>query len=219
MAQTHIPRSTEQVGRRYSGRTQAERHAERRGRLLECGLEAFGTKGFDSTSIDQLCVAAGVATRSFYEVFDSREAVLIALHDDVNARAYNAVIEALGAAPDGDIELRVKAAMDAYLSVMTRDERFLRIVTREMVGATSATHAARRVALQQFVGLIGAEAQNMVVAGLRPPRDGTLAAVALVGAITALIETLGSGSDRQRIARVQAEAVRLIVTVLSNPDP
>ena len=93
----HPPRAGRRAPQRsYAGRTAAERRAERRERLLEAGLQLFGTDGYAATSIEKLCAAAGVSTRSFYEEFDGREALLMALHDRVTQRALDAVIAALG---------------------------------------------------------------------------------------------------------------------------
>src|SRR5919198_3030469 len=64
--------------RRYRGRLPGERRAERRRRLLDAGLELFGTVGYRGTSIERLCAQAGVTTRHFYQEFPGREALLAA---------------------------------------------------------------------------------------------------------------------------------------------
>ena len=46
---------------------------------------------------------AGVSTRNFYEHFASREELLIALHDDLNARALEAVARAVAATDPDDL--------------------------------------------------------------------------------------------------------------------
>ncbi|MDN5938479.1 MAG: TetR/AcrR family transcriptional regulator, partial [Salinisphaera sp.] len=73
-------------GRRYRGRTPAQLRAERRQRLIDAGLALFGERGYANAPIELLCATAKVATRHFYEQFDSREALLQAVFDDVLAR-------------------------------------------------------------------------------------------------------------------------------------
>src|SRR5690349_10703912 len=107
------------TGRRYSGQSADERRAERRARLRATGLEVFGTTGFATSTIEQVCATAKVATRSFYEEFASKEALLIDLHDDVNGRAVDAVVEALAATDPTDLAGRARAGFAAYLDVMT----------------------------------------------------------------------------------------------------
>lgn len=53
--------------RGYAGRTAAELSGERRQRLLETGLELFGTEGYLPTTVEKLCSHAKVTTRHFYE--------------------------------------------------------------------------------------------------------------------------------------------------------
>ncbi|MGZ6827110.1 MAG: TetR/AcrR family transcriptional regulator, partial [Mycobacteriales bacterium] len=70
------------AGRVYGGRSEEERRADRRARLVAAGLELFGTEGWAGATIERLCAGAGVATRSFYEEFSSREALLRAVYED-----------------------------------------------------------------------------------------------------------------------------------------
>ena len=65
------------VGRTYGGVSAAERAASRRERLLDAGLELFGTHGFAATGVKDVCRQAGLTDRYFYESFrDSRELFL-----------------------------------------------------------------------------------------------------------------------------------------------
>jgi AcrR family transcriptional regulator len=57
---------------------------------LHAGLQVFGTYGYANTSISDVCRAAGVTTRHFYEEFASREALLIATYDETIQRLFGA---------------------------------------------------------------------------------------------------------------------------------
>lgn len=213
---------TVRPGRVYGGRSAEGRNAERRERLMAAGLEAFGTRGYQGTTIEQLCTSANVATRSFYEIFGTREALLIALHDDINARALVAVVEALEGAAD-DLHERAVTAFTAYLDVITADPRWVRITLRETVGASPATYAARRQAVGRFADFLHAELDRLAAAGVIPQRDHSLTAIAVVGGLTALVESLLPPSEqpaalrRANVDRVRAEGVRLILTAGAAP--
>src|SRR5882757_1187794 len=127
------PVNTEIPGRRYRSQSVQERRESRRVRLIEAGVDAFGTAGYRATTIEELCAAASVSTRNFYEEFPTREALLIWLHDDLNERAFRAVMEALVDVDPDDLPARAKAAMAAYLGVMTTDRRWTRIALVESV--------------------------------------------------------------------------------------
>jgi AcrR family transcriptional regulator len=67
--------------RRYGGKTATERRDERRERLLDAGLELFGTDGFAAVTIEALCAEAGLNPRYFYEQFATREELLGAVYE------------------------------------------------------------------------------------------------------------------------------------------
>lgn len=209
---------TTRTGRVYGGQSAEGRDAERRERLMAAGLEAFGTNGFQSTTIEQLCTAAGIATRSFYELVASREALLIALHDEINAQALEAIIGALEGVDSDDLHARAVAAFTAYLDVITTDPRWVRITLRETVGASPATYMARRAALDRFADFLHQELDRLAAAGAIPQRDHALTAVAVVGGLTALVESLLPPGQqphalrRAEVDRVREAGVRLIVT-------
>jgi AcrR family transcriptional regulator len=204
------------TGRRYGAKTQDERREERRQRMLAAGLELFGTQGYRATTIEALCAAAGVSTRNFYEEFGSREALVVALHDDVNGRALEAVIAALAGVDPDDIPRRVSLATRAYFEVMTSDRRWAQIALVESVGVSSEAEAHRRTAIDRFVALIEAEADRLAGAGLIPRRDHHLTAVALAGALNGLINTwTGNSSWDTTVPRIADEATRLIVLALT----
>ena len=89
----------ERAPRVYAGLSPELRRRERRNRLLDSGLAVFGTAGYAAATIPGLCAHASVTTRHFYEEFESREALLLAVYDEVIASTERAVGSALAAAP------------------------------------------------------------------------------------------------------------------------
>src|ERR1700742_964926 len=103
------------ASRDYGGRTATQRRAERRQRLMTAALELFGTEGYPATSIERLCARGNVSTPNFYEEFASREALLIALHDHITQRAFDAVLTAVGEVIDETTAVRLDRAIGAYI--------------------------------------------------------------------------------------------------------
>ncbi|MGI8863217.1 MAG: TetR/AcrR family transcriptional regulator [Solirubrobacteraceae bacterium] len=206
--------------RRYASKTADERREERRRRMLTAALGLFGTQGYRGTTIEALCAAASVSTRNFYEEFGSREALVIALHDDVNARALKAVIAALDNLEPSDILARVSAATRAYFDVMTSDRRWAQIALVESVGVSPDAEAHRRAAIDRFVTLIEAEASRLAYTGLIERRDYHLTAVALAGALNGLINTWTANNNwNDTVPQIADEATRLILLALTaNPS-
>jgi AcrR family transcriptional regulator len=201
--------------RRYRQQGGPERRAERRARLIAAALDAFGQRGYRATTIEQLCSAAGVSTRNFYEEFAGREALLATLSDILNRRAFEAVVAAIGEIDPADLAARATAGVRAYFEVMTADPRWARIALVESVGVSAEMEAHRRAPLERFAALIEGEANRMVELGLAPTRDYSLTVIALVGATNELINTWVRRPDREDIVeRVINEATRIFLAAV-----
>ena len=200
-------------GRVYGGRTHAERRAERRERLLDAGLQEFGTVGWSGTAVERLCLAAGVATRSFYEEFVSREALLLAVYERILTAASAAVAEALAAAPP-TLDGRVSAGVSTYIGYLTEDPRRARIVHSE-VRAAGALENERRAGFLSFAALVEAESAELFRLGERREGAGRLTALALAGALNELLITwVAEAEPRSSVAPIIDELTALFVAAL-----
>lgn len=206
-----------QPGRRYAGRTAVERRAERRRRLLEAGHELFGTAGYPATSIEELCAAAAISTRTFYEEVDGREELLLLLHAEVLRGAEAAVLRALSSAPLDDATARARAAMRAFVDFMTADPRNARLAYVEVVGVSPAVERQRHAWMEHFAALVQAEAAHLAGLGLVPRRDFELTGMAVVGAIDHLVVHWAAAHRRPSRERLVGEMVRFVVAALSAP--
>src|SRR6266568_236763 len=158
--------------RDYGGRTATQRRAERRQRLMTAALDLFGTEGYPATSIERLGARANVSTRNFYEEFASREALLIALHDQITQQAYDAMIAAVDELPDERTSVRIDRAIEAYIGTTSNDPRWTRIAYVEVIGV-SATVERHRLAWRAKLGeMLAAEVAHAVARGEATDRDG-----------------------------------------------
>jgi AcrR family transcriptional regulator len=204
--------------RRYRDQPLSQRREARRAKILEAALDAFGTIGYHASAIEQLCASAGVSTRNFYEAFSSREELLLVLHDDLNARALQAVVEAIAPLDPDDLAVRARAGVSAYLGVVTTDRRWARIAVIETIGVSPKAEEHRRMAIDRFAGVLRAEAARLSAGGLIPKRDYTLTSIALVAAINGLVNTwTADASWDKRVDQVIDEATRLIVLAVTGP--
>ncbi|OLQ74883.1 hypothetical protein BIT28_13055 [Photobacterium proteolyticum] len=74
---------------------------ERRSEFITAAQTLFYSKGYESTSVNDLINAVGVSKGAFYHYFDSKQAVLEALVDDMQQQ-YQAVVGDLITSPDLD---------------------------------------------------------------------------------------------------------------------
>jgi len=174
------------TGQRYGGRTAEERRAERRTRLLDAGLELFGTRGYAATSIEALCAATRLNPRYFYESFASREELLQAVYDRHMEHLAATVALALADAP-ADARGRVEVGLRAFVETQLADERNARITYLEIVGVSLDLERHRRGVLRGFAELVEREADRLSELGEIPARDHHLTAIALGGAVDGLL--------------------------------
>lgn len=172
--------------RRYGGKTATERRAERREQLLDAGLELFGTVGFQNTTIEALCSAAGLNPRYFYEQFPTREDLLGAIYDRHVVAVLETVQAAIATASDEPDE-RLRRGLTAFVDATLADERGARINYFEMVGVSAELEHRRRAVLRAYGELIAAQAARLPEPGALARGDRRMAAMALVGATDGLI--------------------------------
>ncbi|MGW2512853.1 TetR family transcriptional regulator [Streptomyces scopuliridis] len=170
-------------------RTGQARRARRRERLLSTATELFTTRGYPATSIERICVTARVSIRAFYEEFEGREALLIALHNDVARSGMEAALTVLSdpATESADTRDRITALTRAYVDAVTVDPAATRIAFIEVIGAGRAVEDHRLLWRGLWTDFLIGEAARAVERGEAVRRDYTLAMVALIGAVNELV--------------------------------
>ncbi len=150
-------------------------------------MELFATRGYHHTPIEMLCSQARVTTRHFYEAFGSREALMMAVYEQVIAYAQQVVLQALDDYREATPEVAIEAAIRAFVRAYTDDPRYARIVCIEVVGISEPVAQRRSEVIREFVRLIELYAEDLAVRGLLPRRDFHLAGVAVAGAANELL--------------------------------
>ncbi|WP_372789500.1 TetR/AcrR family transcriptional regulator [Paraconexibacter sp.] len=140
-------------GRRYAGRTATERATDRRRAFLDAGLELFGTRAYDEVSVADLVAESGQTRRSFYELFDDREGLLLAVHDEVVAGQVRAIVEAAG---DPPASLRAAdRATRAFVDYYAQDSRRAHVQYVAVVGVSRAMEEHRRRMFRTIAARLG----------------------------------------------------------------
>ena len=197
---------------------QADRSAARRDALLAAGLELFGTRGYDQTSIDAVCAQARVTREEFEEHFSSTEDLLAAVHEQLAAELTGTVAAALEMEPPGSsVERRARAGIAAWVRTLADDERKARVQLVESVGASRAIEARRRDVRRAFATMIVHGAERAATAGEIPRRDFTIVATALVGGVNDVLVEWVLADERAPIDVVIEECVRLCLAAVTAP--
>ena len=113
--------------RQFKGLDLEERQRIRREKLIEAGLQTYGTQGFFSVTIKDICKEAKLTERYFYESFKRSEelftAVYLQLVNELQKNVVNAVHKALP-----DREKMIEAGLSMILRTLHDDPRIARIL-------------------------------------------------------------------------------------------
>ena len=214
------------LGRRYSGLESSERARERRRRLVEAGLDVFGTLGYAGAKIKTLCKSAGLSERYFYESFESRAHLLGAVYDHLDVLLTEQIARALRT-PGLDLLASARAGMEAVVGFMLNDPRNARIMLVEIVGVSPELEAKRHQSQSEFAdeslqllllmsGIDPVHGQEQLtarmgsVAAARIYESARLTSVSMVGGVNnMMLDALLSGTmhDTERISDVSFQLI------------
>ncbi len=119
----------------YGGVKADMRKQERRKKLIEAGLEAFGTKGYAKTNIKMICGIAGLTERYFYESFRHKENLLCAVYRELIDEGQRDALAALEDSKGSPLETASQALMMFYKRLQ-QDPRRAQIQLFEILGVS-----------------------------------------------------------------------------------
>lgn len=184
--------------RSWRGVSADERQAQRRQQLVDAGLEVIGTQGWANTTVRAVCRAAGLTERYFYQAFDERDALLIAVYDQVVADGVAVVLQAIGTAPRS-FAATVRAVIAAGVDFVTDDPRRGRLLAVE---SDPRLQRRRQQAMRQQAALIARLGTERFGARTPDVLDAQLNALAAVGALVEIGTAYLSGGlelSRERL--------------------
>ena len=200
------------AGRTYGGISASERVAARRAKLLDAGLELFGTRGFAASGVKDLCREAGVTDRYFYESFgDSRE-LFLAVFDRLTDELFGAVAAAV-AQSGGDPESQLRDAIGTFVGQLADDPRKPRVLFAEAAAAGPEAAAHMRATLRRFGALVAATARTHLPPST-PDEDVALVALSLVGLLERVVSDREDGELAVAPERLVDRCVALYATLL-----
>ncbi len=167
---------TENVQARLKAREQA---------ILEAATRVFTEKGYHGATMRAIARAASVATGTLYLYFPSKEAVFVALVDELREVVLNAILEARQE-HQGTIE-KLEASIKATVQVFANHRDLARIVLVQAAGASPEFEGRLNELHDAFSGFVGLEIQEAMEAGLIDQIDVMVAARAWVGTFYEII--------------------------------
>ncbi|HEY1687253.1 MAG TPA: TetR/AcrR family transcriptional regulator [Solirubrobacteraceae bacterium] len=179
-----------------------------RSRLMSAAVGLLADKGYEAFSAAAVCERAGISRRTFYELFEDREACLLAILGEAEARMAS-VISGMGLSELAWCE-RIRMGLWALLCLADSEPVLALVCLVESQRAGGRVQRVRQQMIERIVEVID-EGRSL---GARSSTAGELTAEALVGAATSVIaarltETTGAraGTDTAKEGRLDASDV------------
>ena len=132
-------------------------------RILSTALDLFAIKGYDATSVREICEAAGITKPTLYHFFGSKDGVLQALVH-TGFQQYRALVNAAMDTP-GSFEDRVKVLARSVFQSASSKPLFWRFI-HSVIWAPPGTALPQTESCTQFydgvVGVLAAAAEKAV---------------------------------------------------------
>lgn len=186
-----------------------------RSHLLSTALRVFRERGFESVTMRELAAAAGASLGAAYYYFPSKEAIIQAYYDDVQAEHARRLTAAISETKL-DLRGRLRAAFHSKLDILQGDRRLLGALFRytgephhplSVLGA--GTRQNRRQSMSVFQTAIGDERLPDDVRAILP--------VALWGLHMGILLYFiyDDSAEQQRTRRLVDGVLTLLVRILS----
>jgi AcrR family transcriptional regulator len=157
--------------RRYGGVLPEERQRARHDKLIEGALEVFGTKGFHASTVREVCVAAHLTERYFYESFKSLTDLFRAVYEHLRGLLMAETMQVLAAADRSPLGL-MEPALRVYLNFFQVDRRRGRIMLVDALGIDSEVAKLSGETARDYSGLLKSHLSTLMAD--RPDLDISL---------------------------------------------
>jgi AcrR family transcriptional regulator len=141
-----LPRGRHDLPREFVARTQ-------RDRLIDAMARTVAEKGYASTSLGDVCTAAGVSTRAYYQHFADKEACFLAAFEKGVELLQKSVVVAYG--QPGRWPERMKRGLGTLLHLLAAEPAFAALAVVEVLAAGPRAIAGRRALLASYVDFFG----------------------------------------------------------------
>ncbi len=161
-----------------------------RDEVAQAALRLFIEDGYDETTVDQICTAAGISRRSFFRYFSTKESVVVSL---IAGHAEDGAATFAEQATGTDIWTALRRSLDPFQEWVDTDPTQARALMR-LIETTPALLAAYLVKLDDF----GRRFAGTITARVDPTAELHLVAnVIASAAMGALVESGRCWSDSE----------------------
>jgi len=166
--------------RRYGGVLPEERQRLRRAKLIEGALEVFGTKGFHATTVREVCVAAHLTERYFYESFKTLPQLFLATYAELAQQLMDRTLAALAQSEPTPLGM-LEPAMRVFLEFIRDDPRRGRVMLIDSFGVNDEVAAMSGATARDYSSLLRQHLHLLIPTARRDDVNLDLLADGMIG--------------------------------------
>jgi AcrR family transcriptional regulator len=122
--------------------------AERRALIEQAAARLFAERGYETTTVEQICAAAGVSKPMLYRHFESKRDLCMRLmerrRDELAAAPLGTFLEA-----EGPVEQRLEAMIDAWFAHVAEHPYSSRVLFQDVTGDAQLSKLQRELRRRQ----------------------------------------------------------------------
>ena len=177
------------------------RSGAKRDRILQAAERVFASKGFFGAKVSDIAGVAGVADRTIYLYFKSKDDLLISLFEAQMERVLAELRAAVGDA--GDATEKLRRFCRAYLGLVESNRHAAEVITIELRQSAKFMKEYRNPKFAEFLKTLAAViAEGQAQGRLRAEVPAPIAARALFGALDELALMWVTSRERFDIRKV-----------------
>jgi len=139
--------------RAYRGESAEDRRLQRREKLMEAAFDSFARHGISGTTMRDICTAARLTDRYFYEVFRNTDDAFDAVHQWQREQLVSRMGTALLAAPK-DMTQLARAGLRSFYTFIKEDPRRAQVLLIDAFSANQQSVEKSQKAVHEYVTLM-----------------------------------------------------------------
>jgi AcrR family transcriptional regulator len=202
-----LPRGRHGLSPEFVARNQRER--------LIAGLtQGLYEVGYQKTTVSLIGQRAAVSKSDFYKHFESKDDCFIAAYDAAVARIRGHVVERCDGAAGESWPLRVSAALEALLKLLTSEPAVASIVLVEGLRAGRGVYDRYQGAIESFVAYLRADAPATPGGGEVPEATDE----AVVGGVASLLGRRILAGEAEQLDQLFPEILEFVLSAYLGVD-
>lgn len=200
--------------RQFKGMSLSERKLARKEKLIEAGIEAYGTHGFFSVTVKDICTEAKLTERYFYESFrkseDLFQSIFLQLIEQLQSTVMQGVMQA---APEP--KLMIRGGLSAIFKMLKDDPRVARIIYIDaMLVQELHNHATIQETMGRFDRMIHSFVTLMMPHIERSEQEISLVATGLNGYVTQIAIRWVTGGFKQSLDEIVTACETVFIALI-----